>query len=346
MTRQPASSADIRTAYLLLSPAVLLLLIVLAYPLGWEVWTSFTSLSPLQEGATAFVGLDELSPAARRPPVLAGGHRHRRLRGRHERGEAGARARLRPAARPAVPGPGPRLPGHLPPLGVSRERERDRLVLDAEPADPHRLRPLHGPAEVQRRQRLRRRGLGLPQRHPVQHLARQLLHRRAAAGRHQRHPARAVRVRAPGIEERVAPLPAGDRAAAQAVPRAGGVPLAHERLRRPRQRLDAHRGPHRLPRHRHPRLLARHQGRSVRARLGAVADAGSVPARRSSSCCSGSSIRRSGRPHEPEALVGEARPRGADPAGHGLLPLPDLLHAGAVAEDRPGGRLRQSAHRA
>jgi trehalose/maltose transport system permease protein len=49
---------DIRIAYLLLSPAVLLLLTVLAYPLGWEVWTSFTSLSPLQDGTTAFVGLE------------------------------------------------------------------------------------------------------------------------------------------------------------------------------------------------------------------------------------------------------------------------------------------------
>src|SRR5215472_12899647 len=47
---------EIRTAYLLLSPAVLLLLVVLAYPLGWEIWTSFTSLSPLQHGVT-FVGL-------------------------------------------------------------------------------------------------------------------------------------------------------------------------------------------------------------------------------------------------------------------------------------------------
>jgi multiple sugar transport system permease protein len=49
---------DIRNAYLLLSPAVLLLLTVLAYPLGWEIWTSFTSLSPLQDGGTAFVGLE------------------------------------------------------------------------------------------------------------------------------------------------------------------------------------------------------------------------------------------------------------------------------------------------
>src|SRR5262245_61576690 len=47
---------EIRTAYLLLSPAVLLLLLVLAYPLAWEVWTSFTAYSPLAEGAT-FVGL-------------------------------------------------------------------------------------------------------------------------------------------------------------------------------------------------------------------------------------------------------------------------------------------------
>src|SRR5215472_5890117 len=42
---------EIRTAYLLL-------LTVLAYPLGWEIWTSFTSLSPLQDGGTAFVGLE------------------------------------------------------------------------------------------------------------------------------------------------------------------------------------------------------------------------------------------------------------------------------------------------
>jgi multiple sugar transport system permease protein len=55
--RQRRRRRDIRTAYLLLSPALLLLLTVMAYPLGWEVWTSFTSLSPLQEGGTAFVGL-------------------------------------------------------------------------------------------------------------------------------------------------------------------------------------------------------------------------------------------------------------------------------------------------
>jgi multiple sugar transport system permease protein len=56
--RRTQRQRDIRTAYLLLSPAVLLLLTVLAYPLGWEVWTSLTTFSPLQEGATAFVGLE------------------------------------------------------------------------------------------------------------------------------------------------------------------------------------------------------------------------------------------------------------------------------------------------
>ena len=48
---------DIRLAYLLLAPAVLLLLTVLAYPVGWEVWTSLTDLSPLKDGSAEFVGL-------------------------------------------------------------------------------------------------------------------------------------------------------------------------------------------------------------------------------------------------------------------------------------------------
>jgi multiple sugar transport system permease protein len=56
----PASAArrrEVRLAYLLCSPAVLLLLLVLGYPMGWAVWTSFTDLSPLKEGGAAFVGL-------------------------------------------------------------------------------------------------------------------------------------------------------------------------------------------------------------------------------------------------------------------------------------------------
>lgn len=48
---------DIQVAYLLLSPAVLLLTGVLAYPVGWEVWTSLTDLSPLKSGAAEFVGV-------------------------------------------------------------------------------------------------------------------------------------------------------------------------------------------------------------------------------------------------------------------------------------------------
>ncbi len=53
-----ARRREIHQAYLLLSPALLLLLVVLAYPVGWEVWTSLTNLSPLNEGPPAFVGLE------------------------------------------------------------------------------------------------------------------------------------------------------------------------------------------------------------------------------------------------------------------------------------------------
>ena len=49
---------DVRLAYLLLAPALLLLLTALAYPIGWEVWTSLTDLSPLNDHPTAFVGLE------------------------------------------------------------------------------------------------------------------------------------------------------------------------------------------------------------------------------------------------------------------------------------------------
>ena len=52
---------DVRLAYLLLAPALLMLSTALAYPVGWEVWTSFTDLSPLKDGATAYVGLANYS---------------------------------------------------------------------------------------------------------------------------------------------------------------------------------------------------------------------------------------------------------------------------------------------
>ena len=49
---------DIRLAYVLLAPALVLLVTALAYPIGWGIWTSFTDLSPLNDGPTAFVGLE------------------------------------------------------------------------------------------------------------------------------------------------------------------------------------------------------------------------------------------------------------------------------------------------
>jgi ABC-type sugar transport system permease subunit len=53
-----ARRREIQLAYALLAPALLLLLTVLAYPVAWEVWTSFTDLSPLKDGSREFVGLE------------------------------------------------------------------------------------------------------------------------------------------------------------------------------------------------------------------------------------------------------------------------------------------------
>jgi multiple sugar transport system permease protein len=49
---------DVFHAYALMSPALLLMASVLAYPVAWEIWVSLTNLSPLNEGPTVFVGLD------------------------------------------------------------------------------------------------------------------------------------------------------------------------------------------------------------------------------------------------------------------------------------------------
>ena len=46
------------TAYLLLAPATLLLVGVLAYPVGWEAWISLTDFSPLNDRGPAFVGAE------------------------------------------------------------------------------------------------------------------------------------------------------------------------------------------------------------------------------------------------------------------------------------------------
>src|SRR5262249_45549719 len=48
---------EIAAAYALLAPTLLLLSLVLAYPLGWEVWISLTNFSPLNDGPTAFIGV-------------------------------------------------------------------------------------------------------------------------------------------------------------------------------------------------------------------------------------------------------------------------------------------------
>jgi len=55
--RRAGRAGDIRLAYVLLSPSLLLLFVVVAYPVGWEVWTSLTDLSPLKSGTGGFVGL-------------------------------------------------------------------------------------------------------------------------------------------------------------------------------------------------------------------------------------------------------------------------------------------------
>jgi ABC-type sugar transport system permease subunit len=48
---------EILVAYALMAPALLLVLGVLAYPLGWEIWVSLTNFSSRAEGAPVFVGL-------------------------------------------------------------------------------------------------------------------------------------------------------------------------------------------------------------------------------------------------------------------------------------------------
>jgi len=58
---------DIRLAYVLLAPALVLLVTALAYPIGWGIWTSFTDLSPLNDGPTAFVGLENYRRLATDP---------------------------------------------------------------------------------------------------------------------------------------------------------------------------------------------------------------------------------------------------------------------------------------
>src|SRR5947207_12238874 len=52
-----ARRREISVAYLLMAPAVVLMVGVLGYPVAWEIWASFTDLSPLNDGGARFVGL-------------------------------------------------------------------------------------------------------------------------------------------------------------------------------------------------------------------------------------------------------------------------------------------------
>jgi multiple sugar transport system permease protein len=52
-----ARRREIGVAYLLLAPAVVLMIVVLAWPIAWEVWISLTDLSPMNDGGMRFVGL-------------------------------------------------------------------------------------------------------------------------------------------------------------------------------------------------------------------------------------------------------------------------------------------------
>ncbi len=56
--RSPARRREVRVAYLLLAPTVLLMAGALAYPLAWQVWASLTDFSSMKDGPAAFVGLE------------------------------------------------------------------------------------------------------------------------------------------------------------------------------------------------------------------------------------------------------------------------------------------------
>ena len=49
---------DVWVAYALMAPALVMMAVVLVYPVAWEVWVSFTDLSPLNDGPARFVGLE------------------------------------------------------------------------------------------------------------------------------------------------------------------------------------------------------------------------------------------------------------------------------------------------
>ena len=99
---------EIRTAYLLLSPALLLLLVVarLSARRGRSGRASPVCRRSRTD-PTAFVGLENYRQQLERPRVLAGRDDHHRLRGRHQRREARARPRASPSSSPARSAAGP-----------------------------------------------------------------------------------------------------------------------------------------------------------------------------------------------------------------------------------------------
>jgi len=65
-TARRARRSEIRVAYGLLAPAVVLMALVLAYPVAWEAWISLTSFSGAEEGRR-FVGLAQYQRLASDP---------------------------------------------------------------------------------------------------------------------------------------------------------------------------------------------------------------------------------------------------------------------------------------
>src|SRR6185295_225984 len=53
---QVARRRDAWVAYALMAPALVLVAVVMAYPVAWEVWTSFTAFS-VRDGGRSFIGL-------------------------------------------------------------------------------------------------------------------------------------------------------------------------------------------------------------------------------------------------------------------------------------------------
>lgn len=65
--RAVARRREVAVAYALMTPALLLVLAVLAYPVGWEVWVSLTDFSSHSVGPPVFVGLANYARLAQDP---------------------------------------------------------------------------------------------------------------------------------------------------------------------------------------------------------------------------------------------------------------------------------------